>query len=195
MARRPKTPKVALTYELAPAVEAIARTLIDEHHPHLLSKRILYIFRSRHAKSGRRIVMGRAKIISGLNAFLAMDEYGSAVKENVLGEEVGEAPDPFFLIEIAKDLWMGMDPATRRALVDHELAHCGINGEKICTMPHDVEDFTAIVRRHGLWTPDLAALVKAAGGAQSPLPMSEEVAPKPPALKVEEGGESQKGSH
>lgn len=197
MARRgPKTPKVALTYELAPPVQAIAATLIQEYHPHLQNKRVVYIFRSRHAKSGRRIVMGRAKIVSGLNAFLALNEYGEGIKENVLGEHVTEAPDPFFIIEIAKDIWANLDHEKRKALVDHELSHCGIAGEKICIIPHDCEEFIAIVRRHGLWVPDLVALVKATGNQGSlPLEPGQDGAPQgdtPPSpgpdLKVEVGG-------
>lgn len=136
--------------------------------------------------------MGTAQIISGLNAFLAANEYGESVTENILGEDVHEPPAPFFLITIAKDIWMQLDSEKRHALVDHELCHCGISGEKICMLPHDVEDFTAIVRRRGLWTPDLASLVKAAGGAQQSLdldPKTEDSDKTPVAsLKLETGG-------
>ncbi len=196
MARKPKTPKVALTFELAPSVEAIAKTLIDSYHPHLLARRLVYIFRSRHAKAGRKVVLGRAKIVSGLNAFLAANEYGQAVSENILGETVGEAPESFFIVEIARDLWQGLDHDQRKALVDHELMHCGISGEKICIIPHDCEEFNAIVRRHGLWQPDVAALIKAAAGTtQNALPLGPEDGSPPstppsdgPPLRVEVGG-------
>jgi hypothetical protein len=166
--RQPRTPKPALSFEMAPEVRAMAATLIEQWHPHLLNKRIEYIFRSRHAKHGRKQVMGRAKIISGLNAFLAMNEYGESVKENVLGEVVTEAPEPFFLVEIAKDIWAVLDHSKRKALVDHELAHLGIKGEKIIILGHDLEEFNAIVRRHGLWQEDVAAFVKAAAGTHQP---------------------------
>jgi hypothetical protein len=175
MARRSSTPpkeRVSLTYEMAPAVADIARAIIHEHHVHLSAKRLEYIFRSRHAKSGRKIIMGRSKIISGLNAFLALNEYGESVSKNVLGEDVHEAPEPFFVIEVAKDLWMQMEGDKKRALVDHLLCRCGVSGENLCLMQPDVSEFTQVVRRRGLWVPDLAELVRAAAG-QTPLPLTD----------------------
>jgi hypothetical protein len=51
-------------------------------------------------------------------------------------------------------------PEHQEALLDHELQHCSAGtddaGNKVWYIQgHDVEDFHAIIRRHGLWSPAL----------------------------------------
>ena len=41
------------------------------------------------------------------------------------------------------------------ALVDHELEHCCEEDGKYFIQGHDVEDFLAVIKRNGFWTPDL----------------------------------------
>jgi hypothetical protein len=56
-----------------------------------------------------------------------------------------------------------LDQPTRRALVDHELTHCGqkVNGGWY-VVGHDLEDFAAVVRRHGLWNENVKMYLRAA---------------------------------
>lgn len=146
-------------YSTAHAVREIAEELIPAHHSHLIEfgARIEYVWRDEAAKSKGKIVLGKARRISGLNAFLARED------RSVEGEGVQD----FFVVEIAEDTWADLTPAQRRALVDHELSHCGVDwGEagdletRLVLRAHDCEEFCSVVRRHGLWKPDLAALVR-----------------------------------
>lgn len=81
---------------------------------------------------------------------------------------LGYAPD--WLIILSKDWWdENREPLTREALVFHEALHCGQQRDKwgmprfnastgmpvIGLLPHDVEEFHAVVQRYGAWTPDL----------------------------------------
>lgn len=152
------------TYRPAPAVARIAGTLIPEHHQDLEDVRIEYVFRSEAARSGGKLVWGKARKITGLNAFLAS---GDGDELPVDGDDV----DEFFVIEIAEDVWRELDEKARRALIDHELSHCGTKVDsdgdlRLTVIAHDLEEFSAVVERHGLWRPDVEDLVKAAWSAE-----------------------------
>jgi hypothetical protein len=98
-------------------------------------------------------VLGKARKIGGLNAWLSE-----------------KTDEPYFVIEVAYDLWLGMTTAQKRALVDHELSHCRIKYSKttgepsLYIAPHDLEEFNAIVERHGLWRDDVQKFLDAAHG-------------------------------
>lgn len=150
-------------YILAPEAHEIATLLVPEFHKHLLDLafRVEYIFIKNTPKKGGKLTLGRVKLVSGLNAWLADPE-----------KESNPTPDPFFVIEFSHGLWKMLKPASRFALVDHELSHCGANEyEKACRLPHDCEEFNAITRRHGLWMEDLKELVAAAKEFEEDLPL------------------------
>lgn len=48
-----------------------------------------------------------------------------------------------------------MDKRQRRALVDHELCHCRLEGDDPEIVPHDIEEFNVIIQRHGVWLPSM----------------------------------------
>lgn len=143
------------TYSEAPQVQAIAEKLVLEHHEHLDGIEVRYVFRDEAAKEGGKTVFGKARKKSGLDAFLAAQE-----------DEL-EDPEDFFVIEIALDVWSVLNERQRVALVDHELAHCRTKIDEkgnlsLVIAPHDVEEFSAIVERHGLWRPDIEEFLAAA---------------------------------
>jgi hypothetical protein len=140
-------------YQPAPEVEDVARGLIDAHHSHLGPVRIEYVFASEPLKEKGKIVWGKTKKVSGLNAWLAAD----------YKPRDPSAPEEFFLIEIVKPVWLQLDEKSRRALVDHELTHCDVTPEgKLALRPHDLEEFNSIVRRYGLWRADVQLFLEAA---------------------------------
>jgi|688.fasta_scaffold22898_4 hypothetical protein len=148
----------------APEVADMAQKLIAKYHQHLIdySVRIRYVFVDKTPNSQGKEVWGTCRKISGLNAYLE--------GENVDGE-------PFFVITISKDIWDVLPPDKRLALVDHELCHAWAeakqqknesdddsdmetdNPVKLNIKPHDLEEFSCIVRRHGLWREDIEAFV------------------------------------
>ena len=152
-------------YTTASPAETIGTQLIRRHHPRLDETEVRFVFRDEHQTSKGKAVLARTRLISGLNAWLA----GGMPDD-------GDEPERFFLIEIAADLWAELDADGREALIDHELCHCGIeqldSGPRLYVTAHDLEEFVAIVARHGTWRPEVEALVKA--GIQGRLPLDDE---------------------
>ena len=112
-------------------------------------------------KSKGRDVWGRAKKVGGLNALLALGP-------NALPDSYEDQPHDLFVIEVSEEVWDHLKPAARSALVDHELSHCQISeGDEdgrvgLAIVGHDVTEFEAIVRRHGLWNEGLQDFADAA---------------------------------
>lgn len=151
----------------APEVEAIANHLIPKYHQHLIdfSVRIRYAFVDKTPKSKGKETWGTCRKVSGLNAFL---------------EGQSEDSDPFFVITISEPVWDVLPHDKRIALVDHNLCHAWAeakqqkdeadgdsdmevdNPVKLFMVPHDLEEFSCIVRRHGLWKEDICDFVDAA---------------------------------
>lgn len=121
-----------VTWEMADAeVIEIARDLINNHHPDLEEASILFLFRSEPGSSNGRKVLGHAQVVSPMNKLL-MD-------------------DADFIIWLSESDWADLSRAKRRALIDHELTHCTFDRDKPVIRPHDIEEFSEIVNRHGLW--------------------------------------------
>jgi putative metallopeptidase len=145
-------------YSEAADAAAIGKKLIKQHHDHLSGRRVEFLFVERLDKDGQsqaivtkgKNLYGKAKLVTGLNAFLA--------------SELDSEARPFFVIVITKHFWTNASQEFKHALVDHELQHCWYDSESDrCSMiDHDVTEFTAIVKRHGLWHHDLDTFVKAA---------------------------------
>lgn len=173
---------MSTTYWRAREVERIAAKLIKEHHENLNRHDVpvFAVFRDPVAKSKGRVVLGKARKISGLPAAL----FGLA-HQDVLGDD----PTDFFLIEIGHKTWEALTPRERVALVDHELCHFdvdvpldGLDPRRLLTRGHDLEEFQAVVKRHGLWRPNVEAFAKTAS-AQLALPIDEQ-----PAAQAAGGG-------
>lgn len=141
-------------YSQAPEVKDVADDLIDLYHSHLATVRIDYVFVSETLREKGKDVWGRAKKVSGLNAWLADPGRDNAAS----------VPDDFFVIEIAKAIWLQLDDKSRKALVDHELHHLDVDLDtgKLSLHPHDLEEFNGIVRRYGLWRADVEMFLEAA---------------------------------
>lgn len=120
----------------------IANDLIENYHGHLIEAKIKYLFRTGNWETKKRETWGQAKKI---------------------GKEVNFLTGYDFLITIHKDVWEQLNKSEREALLDHELQHCFAGtdkaGNKIWGVEgHDVEDFYAVIRRHGLWSKPLKKL-------------------------------------
>ncbi|MEW6171871.1 MAG: putative metallopeptidase [Bacillota bacterium] len=125
----------------APAVELLAKGLIQEYHQHLVLAKIKYLFREGPWSSQKKETWAKAYKVSDRDKFLHGYD---------------------FLVVINDDVWKELDLSARIALVDHELAHCGVGENGWCVWPHDVEDFIAVVSRHGAWMETVKQYLKAA---------------------------------
>lgn len=123
-----------LDYIDAPEVKEIAQMLIDsiEDHASLRDAKIGYVFKA-NGNSWRKdgeLVLGQAIKLSPRERFFS-------------GLEL--------LVVINKSVWPGLPPQTKKALVDHELSHFMRDNGRWRVVGHDVEDFIAVIRRHGPW--------------------------------------------
>ena len=145
MARLKKPKKPATTFKPAPAAEAMAQAIIHDWHKHLLEQdvRVEFIFRSDTQKKAGQTVGATAQKVTSLAAFFGREPEQDKVK-------------PFFAIVISEPIWCHMDANERRALLDHEICHLGCRVDNdgntvLYIIPHDLEEFRAVVERHGYW--------------------------------------------
>jgi hypothetical protein len=139
-----------VTYSVADDAEMIAQELIPKYHAHLSDNGVTVrcLFRDDLPKSKGKIKWGEAKKITGLDCYLAAAERD------------------FLVILLTQQVWQTLTERQKFALVDHELAHCWAetdeNGDlKLSTIPHDLEEFDAIVRRYGQWRSDVKNFAQA----------------------------------
>lgn len=163
---------MSVTYKPAPPVEQIGRKLIGKHHTDLADVDVVFVFRSEHAERHGQQVWGKARKVSGLNAFLYHLAAAKGAGEAPLEDE--DSVESFFVIEIAEDIWWILTPAQKEALVDHELSHCRTKLNKddqvvLYVAPHDVEEFSQVLERRGAWRPNIKQLLRAAKAGQPSL--------------------------
>lgn len=138
---------MARMYGEAEQVKEIADQLIPHYHPEIASARIGYVSVDKASKKNGKPVLGKARKVSG-------------VWEHLVELD--------FLIEVAQDQWNPATNRQRHALVDHLLECCtGVEDEKTGEMKWtmrspDVNEFTAILQRHGAWHEELEGLVQVA---------------------------------
>jgi len=147
-----KVPYVLLSPEQWPAVFEVMNELIARHHRHLTNARIALAWHmSLKADVDGKLVLGKAKKASDLDREIAPYD---------------------FVIILNSDFWneVNTNDAQRKALMDHELSHCEValdedgdpkEDEKGRTVwrirKHDIEEFTGVVQRNGIYKGDLEA--------------------------------------
>lgn len=132
-------------------VRELADDIIAENHAHLVDARIVYLMRYPSWKSRGVVVGGTARLATPTDRALLIDK------------------DIAFVITLNAEVWDHLSEATKRAMLDHELSHCEEDGDKLDqddphpwrVVGHDVEDFTAIIQRHGLWQDELRGFADA----------------------------------
>ncbi len=125
---------MGIEYCKAPEVEEIAKSMVEMFHEHLKKANISYVF----ADKARVLVDGRTIL-------------GRAAGRNKLDKLLSERKEDFVII-ISKDRWGEQSEEERRALVDHELCHCGIainsKGEsRFVLRGHPIEEFPENLQR------------------------------------------------
>lgn len=162
-----KEKKVGTEYVNAPAVRIVGRQLIDRHHPHLRGVRVEFVFVEKRDKDGMpqpwevngKEKFGDTKKVSGLNAFLAMDEGASD-------------PEDFFVILVSSYFWSYLTEEQRAAYLDHYITRCALHEEKGTPVLRDPEvvEFGEVLKRHGLYHAELKGFVEI-GAKQLQLPL------------------------
>jgi hypothetical protein len=153
---KPKRPK-RVSYEVIHPESVIGHplyarleTLVAEHHPELGRARIALAWcTSWKPDVDGRVTLGKCKRASDLDRELAAYD---------------------FVILLRRSFWLDdrVSDAQRTALLDHELCHAALKydekGEPVedergrlvwRTRRHDLEEFSEVVQRHGMWNADL----------------------------------------
>jgi hypothetical protein len=141
--KRPKPEKVI--FGNMEAAEEIGKKLIPKDHPELATAEIHYRCRSRSIKRfGMPVPGGVTKIPDRIRDLVGAD----------------------FIVEVALDVWNGLSPMQRSALVDHLLTRCvGEEDEETGEMkwkvqPPRVQEFPEVAARYGQWHEGLVDLEK-----------------------------------
>lgn len=126
-------------------VTDLAMDIIKTNRPELAVTEIVYIFREKAGKKAGKTIIATARKV--------------ATKENVVHSFEGK-PDVVFVVEIGADAWQELSPEQKRAVMHHELCHCGFeeseSGDMVPTIiPHDIEEFSAVVETHGFYMKDV----------------------------------------
>lgn len=135
--------RIPVSYDPADEVEEYAKPLISKYHTHLVNCKIAYLFKNKKITLKGREVVATAEKVSPKNKVLSGYD---------------------FIITVSYPKWKELDEAIKHAAIDHELAHCWVEDDektgetKIKILPHDVEEFGEIVKRHGLYTVNLVKL-------------------------------------
>lgn len=136
-------------------IEPISNELIEQHHPHLMTVKIAFLFKQKASKKGGKLVLATASRFPEKYQCL----FPSTGPEDPNSNE--DPPEFAFLIEVACDQWNLATRTQRVALIDHELCHCMAEEDPeteemiYSIVGHDFEEFESIVRRHGCWKEDL----------------------------------------
>lgn len=155
-----------MNYTLAPDVRDIAQDLIVNYHQHLMNVRVEYLFMDKTPVSKGKATWGRMRKVTGLSAFLSTipheDKLMGFNYDIVDGGDI--CNQPFFVMEVSAEIWGQLDDKQRRALVDHELSHCWRDeDDQLVLLSHDIEEFAGVIKRHGLWRPDLEMFMEKSG--------------------------------
>ncbi len=143
-------------YQQDETIESMAKRLIAAHHPHLKGAAIAYLMKlaDPEAKTPAGRMGKRPKIASARGV--------PAAYRALTGFD--------FLIVADQKWWDRLDLAQHEAIIDHELMHCRRDEDGWYVADHDVEDFRAILERHGFYR---AGLEEFCNAVQMTLPMEE----------------------
>ena len=127
--------------------QAIADNLIPLYHQRLTGLKIVHLLNlkmppkpskkpKKQPRQGKKITMAKTSKVSA--------------KTQALAEK-----DVRFVIEYDSLIWDKLPEDKKRALVDHELGHCGNDADGCYLINHDIEDFKFMIKRHGFWKSDV----------------------------------------
>jgi len=170
---------------------AVLARLVIDHHPDLIGAKIALVWhKGWKADEEGHVRLAKPKKASDLDR---------------------EFHDYDLVVLLNRNVWNQVDFSEKqiRALLDHQLAHFAVVYDKegdrqeddrgrtmYRIVKHDVEEFTAIIERHGCWKRDLDAFVKSALAKPSLFPESPSDPPAdPPAAPADASGGFVLGHH
>jgi len=144
-----------LPYLAPQEIRDMADAIQNAHHGELDGLSIVYVMNPREQKKGSHVILGKAAKQSPLQRLLHNFD---------------------FAIVISAPRWVTLTEPQQKALLDHELCHCGVDDDgKPVMVEHDIEEFSAVVERHGMILPcDAAFAAELKQGKLFPAPATKE---------------------
>jgi hypothetical protein len=131
-------------------VELIAKTLVADNHEHLRVAAIAYLMKKLDPDKEAKLPKRR-------------EGKKGAMARAISTPQLWHALCGFDFVLVVDELyWRLLGPEQKVALVDHELCHFALDEDGWYVRDHDVEEFKAILERHGFWRQDLQDFVLAA---------------------------------
>ncbi len=137
---------MAAEYQKSDRLKNLGEDLVALNHPHLSTAKIAYLMKEAPedstgpktpARLGKHPKMASARTVPPL--YRALYPYD-------------------FIIDVDEVYWDILDLDQQNALMDHELSYCAMDDKGWYIKDHDVEEFIAIIQRHGCWNNNLQAL-------------------------------------
>jgi predicted metallopeptidase len=154
MGRRRKEP-LRIEWSRLPSAEALVEDLVPKYHQHLRSARIGCVARPKAGKRHGKTIYASIKRADDVLNVLRADDVGRFA----------------YVIVVGHDAWEKLSADQRRIVIDHELCHAAGQDPlgRWTLTGHDVEEFSAIIRRYGTWTADLQLFAKEVAQLSIPL--------------------------
>lgn len=145
---------------IRPAFDAqnLAGPLIEAHHEHLQGARVLWLFTTSKRTRGGHVTLGTAARSNPLQRFLSSGN-----------DSVQTGHD--YIVQIDEGRWKRALATQRAALVDHLLCRMvqrEVNNKRTGeitrswgTVGPDIEEFSDVILRHGVWLPEQQVMAKA----------------------------------
>lgn len=147
--RKKKDKKPPVEWVRHYVLEKDVEELVEKIHPHLRAAKIVVLQKPKAGKRHGRVLITQTKRASEATAALLKDEIGPL----------------HYVIEIGKDAWDTLSQERKKVVLDHALCYCAGQDPDKGTWKlrgPDVEEFTQIIERHGLWTGELEIFSKEA---------------------------------
>ena len=147
--KKTKAKAVPTQFDFAEEAQTIAMEILPKYHHGLINAKIGFLFKNKEIMQKGKNVVGTAEKCGAKTKAVSLYQ----------AEDGEEALD--FILTFAYPTWKNLTDIQKYAVVDHELSHCQVEsnestGEtKTKIISHDVEEFSSIVRRHGLWQGNL----------------------------------------
>lgn len=154
MAKAKKVSYQLIPEDAMPDMYELMNDLIETVHEHLTNARMVLAWNLTWGEDvDGKVTLGKAKKASDLDRELAPYD---------------------FVIMVNQRFWGEANEAQRKALLDHELSHCEVSlddngdpkrdekGRVVYRMrKHDIEEFSGVVLRNGIWKHDLEVFYSA----------------------------------
>ncbi len=131
-------------------IKAAADRLIAANHAHLKSASICYVMKLDESGQDKPLKPPR----DGKHRKIASARKVPALYLELTGFD--------FIILVDQKVWDRLSLEQQEAVVDHELCHCRYDEKGWYVADHDVQEFRAILERHGFWQDSLREFVEAA---------------------------------